>query len=507
MRDLSRFIGNRKTIIAVTGLTVLGFLVRLLFLKKSLVADDWVTLQFAQMPWAEFWRYLRLENTPPLFNLVARFWVQFVPTTEAWLRMLPILIGTATIPIFFALAQSSLTKGAALVATALFAVSAPTITESHEFRAYTIATLCSVLFLFLFIRWISSRQRLDLILLTLVGIIGLYAHLQFGMILLASSAMVILTRELRRRWRSWLLAMVTIGLTVAPWLWSNLTGRTSYVDSLVWWTNLSPGRWTQIGVWLWSLISNASTGTWQTPTLVICLLCLVGWIIAAAMTERRSLLHPPLAQRLFLVVLATGITLGLITNIAAPKYYRVIYPVVPLLLAYGWQVAKPRWLLRGTFALVFLGLTALTYPTLQNTGGQWNTFARFISETEQPGELILIHPFLDSGIFSYYYRGRGIVEGVLPYRYRSSDHFADLLKFNYQQVVRPDTINDLAQLTDGRDSVLFLTTFTTRGDFFNSGLPSQWFRQQGWEEKTLAVRENGDGFIFRYTRPVKPTEH
>lgn len=498
---------NKKTFAAVTAITVLGFFVRLLFLKKSLVADDWVTLQFANTSWPDFWRYLRLENTPPLFNLLARGWVYFVPITEAWLRLLPIIIGTATIPLFYGLARSSLTRKAALVATALFSVSAPTITESHEFRAYTLATMSSVLFLFLFVRWLHSNQRLTLIFLTLVGILGIYAHLQFGMILLASSMMVLMTRELRRRWRAWFLAMVTIGFTIAPWLWSILTGRTSYVDAPVWWTNLSPGRWTQIGVWLWSLISNASTGSWQTPTVVICLLCMVGWIIAAVMTERRSLLHLPLAQRLLLVVLATGIALGLITNVAAPKYYRVIYPVVPLLLAYCWQIAKPRWLLRVTFIFFFVGLTALTYPTLQNTGGQWNTFSSFIAQNERPGELIIIHPFLDSSIFSYYYRGHGNVEGLLPFRYRSADHFADLLKFNYQQVVRPDTIDDLAGLTSGHTSVLFLTTFTTRGDFFNSGLPGQWFRQHGWEEKKLAVRENGDGFIFRYTRPKPSTVH
>ena len=92
------------------------------------------------------------ETTPPLYFIVAWLWTKAFGTSEAGLRSLSALLGTAAIPIAFLCGRELVSRAAGLVAAALAAVSPFMIWYSQEARSYMLfIVLCGLSF------WLFAR--------------------------------------------------------------------------------------------------------------------------------------------------------------------------------------------------------------------------------------------------------------------------------------------------------------------------------------------------------------
>ncbi|MGH2920112.1 MAG: glycosyltransferase family 39 protein, partial [Solirubrobacteraceae bacterium] len=96
------------------------------------------------------------ESTPPLYYVLAWLWTQLAGTGEAGLRSLSALLGSATIPVVWALGRRLGGDRAALVAAALAAANPLLIWFSQEARAYALLALLGALSALLWLRALDA---------------------------------------------------------------------------------------------------------------------------------------------------------------------------------------------------------------------------------------------------------------------------------------------------------------------------------------------------------------
>lgn len=132
-----------RTVAAVAAITALGAALRFATLAhQSLWLDELYTRWLVTLPREWMLEEIpRTERTPYLYYLVQHEWVRVFGASEAGLRSLSALAGTATIPFAYLAGAALVTRRAGLIAALLVAVNPFLVWYSQEARAYALATL------------------------------------------------------------------------------------------------------------------------------------------------------------------------------------------------------------------------------------------------------------------------------------------------------------------------------------------------------------------------------
>jgi mannosyltransferase len=124
---------------------------------QSLWFDEAVTARLLRMDLAGLLHAIPdSESSPPLYYLLAWLWTHVFGTGEVGLRSLSALLGTATIPVVWALGRRIGGERAGLVAAALIAVNPMLVWFSQEARAYGLLVLLAALAALL---WLRALER------------------------------------------------------------------------------------------------------------------------------------------------------------------------------------------------------------------------------------------------------------------------------------------------------------------------------------------------------------
>lgn len=89
-------------------------------------------------PWWSIWTHMRLDNHPPLYFILLRWWMMLGWTSDAQLRALSILPGLAAIGLLYDAVRTLHGKRAGLWAALLLALGNPAIHFSQETRNYSL---------------------------------------------------------------------------------------------------------------------------------------------------------------------------------------------------------------------------------------------------------------------------------------------------------------------------------------------------------------------------------
>lgn len=111
--------------------------------REPLWSDEAATLRYAEMPQAWLWRD-SFDTSPPLYYSLQRIWLVF-GRSEAALRSLPAVIGTATIPLVYMLGRALAGPCTGLASALLLATSALHVQFSQEARAYALLMAAATL--------------------------------------------------------------------------------------------------------------------------------------------------------------------------------------------------------------------------------------------------------------------------------------------------------------------------------------------------------------------------
>jgi 4-amino-4-deoxy-L-arabinose transferase-like glycosyltransferase len=156
------------------------------------------------------------ESSPPLYYVLAWLWSQLFGTGEVALRSLPALLGTATIPVVWALGRRLGGERAGLAAAALVAVNPMLVWFSQEARAYALLALLGVLSTLMWLRALEAPRPGRVVAWGAVGALALASH-YFAVFLVGPQALWLALRAPTLRDRLTALALpVAAAAALAP---------------------------------------------------------------------------------------------------------------------------------------------------------------------------------------------------------------------------------------------------------------------------------------------------
>jgi mannosyltransferase len=138
------------------------------------------------------------ESTPPLYYVLAWLWAKLFGTSEAGLRSLSAVIGTATVPVAWAAARELFeSHRAALIAAALVAVNPYFVWYSQEARSYSLLVFAAALSLLFLARALRDPSRRALALWAASAVLALLSHYFAGFLIVAEAAWLLYAHRRR----------------------------------------------------------------------------------------------------------------------------------------------------------------------------------------------------------------------------------------------------------------------------------------------------------------------
>jgi uncharacterized membrane protein len=165
--------------LALGGLLLLAFAVRVVLADYSLWFDDYASLIFADQPQSRLWSlWMVREPNPPLFYSMLRIWRGLGADSVTTLRLLPIIAGIAHVAVVAWICWRWHSRTAAVVVTMLLALSMQHLLVTHMVRGYAFAMLGSAIsFAGLLLWWDGGRGRLPGMALFVLGaLLAFYTH-------------------------------------------------------------------------------------------------------------------------------------------------------------------------------------------------------------------------------------------------------------------------------------------------------------------------------------------
>ncbi|ASC72186.1 hypothetical protein XM38_031400 [Halomicronema hongdechloris C2206] len=379
--------------LGLIGVLVLGTVLRLWHLDtKPLWSDEVITALFslgrsaADIPFDRFFSLDQLDQLftlqptscaaiatalktdslhPPLFFCLMHHWLGWWQPSLAEmayvLRLLPALFGVTTIAAIYLLGRLAFTPGIGLFSAALAAVSPFTVYLSQEARHYTLpmtgvalALSCLVV---IHTRLAQGRFPHPGLWLAWVVInsLGFYLHYFFLLAVIAQGILLLALLLIYHRrlspchWIAASLALITLGLSYLPWLWTLLSHvdrpETSWLSTTYdsWGTALAPIYQTLASWMVMVVILPIEADSDGIVILSAVLMVLfAGWLAIHGYRGSKPLLkqpswHPNTQLLLGFILLVLGqfgmIVYGLGKDITvAPRYAFVYYPAFCVLL-------------------------------------------------------------------------------------------------------------------------------------------------------------------------------
>lgn len=160
-----------------------------------------------------------IDNTPPLFNIIAYFWIKLIPYGERYIYLLSEIILVLGVWILFIAAKIGFSKKVALY-TILFTTISTTLMLNcgHEFRSYAILFLMSNIYIYAFFYRMKNKYSLNSLLLFSVSIVLLaYTH-YYGVILCFCMFFYDTRISLKNKNYRYISSYILAGILYLPWI-------------------------------------------------------------------------------------------------------------------------------------------------------------------------------------------------------------------------------------------------------------------------------------------------
>ncbi len=348
---------------------------------------------------------LRGDRHPPLFFLLLRGWRSVVGDADAALRLLPALLGIASLFGLHAVARRLLPRDAALLATALFAVAPYQVWWAQELRMYALLELGTVLAL---LGAVAPAGRLVVRCALLAGgaAIAFGSH-YFGFLVPALCAPLVWgTRTAgdahggRRDLAVLLLAPVVGLLPWLPWLLRAVPDQMRAP-----WSFRPPDdvrELLELPVRLFVVFGSVMSAALPVAIGVLVAAGLVGSLVHAVRGDRVARVA---GASVLLAAVALALVFTVLPPTLVPVYLMGVSPVAVLLVAHGLARGLPggRWF--GTALAV-----ACLWGTLElRSGNHKDDYRAAVAELAQafaPGDFVVAvtgtsEPFSQAGLRHY----------------------------------------------------------------------------------------------------------
>ncbi|MEM9904828.1 MAG: glycosyltransferase family 39 protein [Cyanobacteria bacterium P01_D01_bin.44] len=298
---------------------------------------------------------------PPLYFLLARFWMQQFGSSIVASRLLPALLSLLSLPLIYQLAIALFASHrVALLATALLALSPLDIVFAQIARQYSLSTAVVIGTSWLLLRALRHPTRQNWGGYILGITIGLYTHTLFSLTLIAQGVYVLLMQRMFARFA--IAVIIACGL-YAPWL-AMLLREPQRILSAAGWTSVEMPLQELAKQWMLNFTAlfvnfNASLDNlWNIliRSLFACLILAALYAVYRGTARSTWLFLFSSLGIPFLVFLLPDLLLGGKRS-AVSRYLVACYPSIQLSVAYLLAVTLTRRQLigQGLFALILTG--------------------------------------------------------------------------------------------------------------------------------------------------------
>jgi uncharacterized membrane protein len=180
---------------------------------------------------------------PPLYFLLARFWMQQFGSSITASRSLAAILSLLSLPLIYVLAQELFASNlTALLATALLALSPFDISFAQTARQYSLLTVTVIGSSWLLLRAMRLKSWKNWVLYTLLSTLGLYTHPFFGLTIIAQGVFMIFCWPLVDNLKSqiriinirFFLSVILALILYIPWIYVLITNFKRFSDTTDW---------------------------------------------------------------------------------------------------------------------------------------------------------------------------------------------------------------------------------------------------------------------------------
>ena len=196
----------------------------------SLDGDEIFSVQAARQNWSKMMQTIAIDLVhPPLFYAVLKIWMAIEAQSVFWLRLLPAFLGiVSVVPLIMICRELQLRRLETAMVVFLFSVNGFLIGYAQQVRMYSLALFCSLVSIWLFIRYIDSvnEQRKILTILFLGNLALVYSH-YFGWLVVGVESLIVLVWN-RRRLPLFAIMDVLLMICYLPWIFAVLQANNEH---------------------------------------------------------------------------------------------------------------------------------------------------------------------------------------------------------------------------------------------------------------------------------------
>lgn len=352
------------------------------------------------------------DGHPPLFFFLMHFWAKIWGTNEFGIRLLPALLGIATIPLLYMVGRDLFNRYVGVLAAGVGAFLPMHVLVSRQARMYTLLPLLALLSIWTLHDATRYNMRRYWVGWVVSSALMMYSH-NWGILVFAAENLFVAWHWLLRDRRvsslgAWMASLGGVGLLYLPWLPTLL--EQFRIPGIV------MGPWVRsenspLGHF-WRIFNELTSMTWPgSRPLPYMLLLAIGALsftvsrkriaVAYEFAPATDLVILALAFPMAVGILATSRTQGLIPSYVA----MAVFPPMCFLFARAISGLRPAY---GLMALAVIALL-FWYTPLQNLYAKpvsaMREIARYVEESAEPGDVIIIAPDYLATPFNFYFSG------------------------------------------------------------------------------------------------------
>ena len=210
----SSFKTNNKTYYLLLVVLLIGIILRVYGLSEQTYwYDEMITLEVVEGSPDS----IISGSRPPLYLVLAHFWIGNFGTSEDVARILSIIFGVASIVMIYIVGKSLFNQKVGLLSAFFMSVSQFQIYYSQELRYYSLYQLLTLISFFFYLRLLNSKSYINTALYILSTVLLYYCH-DFGVLIIAVQNLYIFINFKSRKSiiPKWILSQFIVLLCIAP---------------------------------------------------------------------------------------------------------------------------------------------------------------------------------------------------------------------------------------------------------------------------------------------------
>ncbi len=352
---------------------------------------------------------LKIEPTPPTYEIVLEAWMRVFGDSESALRSLSVLAYLASLPVVFLLGREVGGRRVGILAAFLMAVSPMGIYYAQEARVYAMLALpCSVLLwaMAVFLRARRDRAAIGAYVLAGATLLYLHASMPFLLVSCAVAGAMLIAWERRVGWMMdfacW--AAMNAAVVALSLPYTHLLLSVSHQGGLDW---MPPLELRGVVSVLSILVTGMLTPrAWPAVPLAVLALGVLGASLVIRPVPARVLVVLTVVPALFLALVCLA---SLVRPMLLPRL--LFWMVVPLSVLAAGQIASGVGDQRARWPALAVGVSfglavvvGLFYQETAPYGGKepWRQAFAYMRPHYQPGDLVVISPESNAMIPKYY---------------------------------------------------------------------------------------------------------